>query len=34
MLAEFLRIGLQSVAHAQAAAPAASNVRVLLNAND
>lgn len=34
MLAEFLRIGLQSAAHAQTAAPAVADIRVLLNAND
>lgn len=34
MLAEFLRIGLQSTAYAQAAAPAVSDIRLLLNAND
>jgi carboxylesterase len=33
-LAEFLRIGLQSAAHAQATAPAVADIRVLLNAND
>ena len=33
-LAEFLRIGLQSAAHAQATAPAVADIRVLINAND